>query len=117
MKLSAHFCSSEFSCRCGCGFQLVDPELIAVLERIRLHAGNPISINSGCRCSAHNKKVGGKDKSLHLSGKAADIVIKNMSPREVFSLLNQLYPENYGIGSYKTFTHIDVRAEPARWAE
>lgn len=116
MKLSAHFYASEFSCRCGCGFQLVDPELITVLENVRLHSRNPVSINSGCRCPAYNKKVGGKDNSLHLSGKAADIVIKNLSPREVYSLLNQLYPGVYGMGSYKTFTHIDVRAGFARWA-
>ena len=44
-----------------------------VLEPLRAHLGHPITINSGYRCSALNKAVGGVQNSFHMKGRAADI--------------------------------------------
>ena len=44
-----------------------------VLEPLRAHLGHPITINSGYRCPALNKAVGGVQNSFHLTGRAADI--------------------------------------------
>ncbi len=44
-----------------------------VLDPARERLGMPIIVNSGYRCRALNKAVGGSPTSQHLSGEAADI--------------------------------------------
>ncbi|MDF7670246.1 D-Ala-D-Ala carboxypeptidase family metallohydrolase [Orbaceae bacterium ESL0721] len=115
MQLSPHFKSSEFACRCGCGFDTVNPTLITVLEALRAYFGVPIIINSGCRCQTHNRAVGGVANSQHLLGNAADVVVKNIAPKLVADYLESCYPTCYGIGRYPNFTHIDVRTGRSRF--
>jgi len=114
--LSKHFSRKEFKCKCGCGFDTVDAELIKVLEIIHEHFGHElILIKSGCRCSGHNKAIGGSSGSMHLKAKAADFKIKRISPDSVWEFLVETFPGKYGIGRYDGFTHIDVRKRKARW--
>lgn len=44
-----------------------------LLDPIREMWGKPLHVNSGYRCPALNKAVGGKPTSQHLKGEAADI--------------------------------------------
>lgn len=44
-----------------------------VLDPLRDWYGKPIRVNSGYRCPALNKSVGGVANSQHLTGQAADI--------------------------------------------
>lgn len=55
------------------------------LERVRVALqGRPIHVNSGYRCVALNKKIGGAKNSRHMSGLAADIICPSFgSPLEV----------------------------------
>lgn len=115
MNISQHFRRSEFACRCGCGFDDVNLKLIEVLEDVRNHFNAPVYINSGCRCPQHNQTVGGKQNSQHVLGNAADIKVKGFTPKEVADYLASKYQDKFGIGRYKTFTHIDVRAITACW--
>lgn len=112
--LSEHFDRSEFACQCGCGQDTVDAELLAVLEEIRGMFG-PVTINSGNRCIAHNRAVGGGEKSQHLTGRAADIVVKDTTPAHVQDYIALSWPMQYGLGRYDDFTHIDTRTHKARW--
>lgn len=112
---SQYFSRQEFACRCGCGGDTVDAALLQVLEDARDHFQRPIQVNSGFRCDAHNEKEGGWPDSEHLKGKAADIVVVGWSPSEVQAYFKSKYRSTYGIGSYRTFTHIDVRERKARW--
>ncbi len=112
--ISTHFNRSEFSCQCGCGFDTVDAELIKILEKVRIHFGKPVKVNSGCRCENHNKSIGGTDKSQHKLGRAADIIVKGKSPEQVADFIDNAYPQ-CGMGTYSTFTHIDSRGIKARW--
>ncbi len=114
--LSRHFNRVEFKCSCGkCTDIAVDKELIDVLEGVRAHFGKPLIITSSHRCVEHNKRVGGRPNSMHLTGKAADIQVSRVEPLLVQDYLLNKYPEEYGIGKYVTFTHIDVRDYKARW--
>lgn len=113
--ISKHFNRSEFACKCGCGFDTVDIETLEVLEEVRTYFDKPVSINSACRCPDHNFKVGGSENSQHVKGRAADIVVAGIDPREVYSLLDRLYPDWFGLGSYDSFTHVDTRSNKARW--
>lgn len=110
-----YFKRSEFACNCGCGFSTVDYELAEVLDELREHFGQPITITSGCRCPSWNKKVGGEPKSKHMEGIAVDIQVRNINPNIVYSWLNSKYPNTYGLGLYSTWVHVDVREEKARW--
>ena len=44
-----------------------------VLDPARRKLGMPITVNSGFRCTVHNKTVGGVYNSQHVSGQAADV--------------------------------------------
>lgn len=113
--MNKYFKRGEFACKCGCGFSVVDVELLEVLTDVRKHFNLPITINSACRCEEHNKAVGGADGSKHKLGIAADIVVRGVSPNTVHEYLVNKHPGRYGIGKYNTFTHIDVRDGNARW--
>ena len=114
--LSPHFKEAEFACN-HCG-ELppngIPQNLIDALERIRVHYGVPVNINSGYRCRVHNWNVGGASSSLHLEGKAADFWMKGIDPAQVYCDIDNHWP-NGGLGKYNTFTHIDVRGYHARW--
>ncbi len=113
--INKYFSRDEFACKCGCGFSAVDVDLLAVLTDVRGHFDKAVKINSACRCPAHNKAVGGEDKSMHMFGMAADFVVVGVSPAKVYQYLTGLYPTTYGLGLYKTWVHLDVRRAPARW--
>ena len=111
--ISKNFSRSEMSCRCGCGFNTVDVELIAILEDLREHFDRPVRINSACRCEKHNKHVGGAKTSQHLIGRAADITVDDVSPIGVYTYLSDNL--SGGVGRYASFTHVDSRVNKARW--
>ena len=86
-----HFKKSEFACKCGCGFDEVDLNLVKLLEDIREHFGEkPLYISSGCRCAKHNKEVGGVQGSRHVLGKASDIYIQGISTQDLLNYCKQL---------------------------
>lgn len=126
-KISKNFYRSESACKCGCGFAVVDLELNSILEDLRAYFDNTslaygIEITSGCRCFYHNEKIqrekpGYKNwssKSYHMKGMANDIKVwakwgeKQLNPNAIYNYLNSKYSNKYGLGKYKTFTHIDV---------
>ena len=116
MQLSRNFTREEFKCNCGqCDYDTVDSKLIEVLQDIREKYDASVTVTSGNRCPEYNKEVGGSAKSQHIAGRAADIQVKSIAPFEVAQYLNWKYPDTYGIGDYKTFTHIDTRNGKARW--
>ena len=62
-----------------------------VLDPLREAFGGPISINSGYRCNALNRAVGGVISSQHLSGEAADITAGSISAnRTLYAMIRQL---------------------------
>ena len=115
-KVSANFNRSDFSCKCGCGLSSVSPALIVLLETVRNYFAASVHIKNACRCPAYNAIVGGSLWSQHLLGTAADISVEGHSPDEVAEWLEWQYHDKYGIGSYRTFTHIDVRPVRLRWS-
>ena len=114
--MTKNFSRAEFTCKCGCGSDDVNPKLVNALQKLRDKAGRAIIINDAVRCPKHNAEVGGVRNSQHILGSAADIRIEGMAPSKVADLAETI-PEfaNCGIGRYKTFTHVDVRGHRARW--
>tara|TARA_R110002126_G_scaffold3613_5_gene20778 strand:+ start:508 stop:864 length:357 start_codon:yes stop_codon:yes gene_type:complete len=114
-NISRNFSRSEFECGCGCGFSTADVKLVVLLEAVRERFKKPVRISSASRCPDHNKHVGGVKTSKHLQGIACDIQIKDVKPYDIYKFVDSYSPNNYGIGLYSTFTHIDVRKTKARW--
>ena len=120
MKLSENFNSEEFRCRCTVCEHSVEfvptLALLIALVDIRGHFDREVTITSAKRCVAHNTSVGGSSLSKHLEGIAADIVVDQVDPSEVYKYISELnYAHLLGIGSYNNFTHVDVRGYKARW--
>lgn len=62
-----------------------------ILDPLRFKYGKPIEVNSGYRCEALNKAVGGSKTSHHLFGLAADITGKSKIENEkLFNLAQEL---------------------------
>lgn len=122
--ISRNLSRKEFACPCGkCNKDTVDFQLAEVLQDVVNHFVTEygemlqisIRINSGHRCAEHNKAVGGSASSLHLDGRAADFIVKNVHPDEVADYLEAKYPNTFGIGRYRGRTHVDTRSGMARW--
>ena len=114
-KISTNFRVKEFACTDGSDPIFIDSDLVAVLQKIRTHFGKAVTITSAFRTPTRNKEVGGTTYSQHLYGMAADIKVNGVSPNEVAQYAEKLLPNRGGIGRYKNFTHIDVRANKSRW--
>ena len=106
-----NFKVSEFACKCGCGFNIIDQRVINMAQIIREALGVPVHVNSGCRCEKHNAKVGGVKGSVHTKGKATDLSC-SLGAQKMFETAKKLKAEgklpdlDYCI-RYKTFIHID----------
>ncbi len=110
--VSEHFSRHEFACKCGCGFQAVDTELIDIAELTRKIIG-PFTPDSVCRCVEHNKAVGGEPGSKHIFAMAMDI--QTDEPETLYEFFDSEFPGSHGLGIYDWGIHIDVRPEKARW--
>lgn len=53
--------------------------LLSYLDEVRSAFGAPIRISSGYRCKDLNEAVGGKEKSQHREGLAADLQVPELS--------------------------------------
>ncbi len=124
----------EFACKCGCGFDTVDIELVQALEKCadffdtkRDNCVVKIYITSGNRCESHNRSasVAGAANSQHIHARAADFKLKRVLPGSeeyidadaVADYLELKYPNKYGVGRYQGRTHVDIRAKAARWGK
>lgn len=119
--LTKNISRHEVACHCGCGLNTIDHEVVQIVQEVADHFASTrgiersvVIITSGARCTRHNKKVGGKLKSLHPKCRAIDFIIKGVSPLDVAAYLKGKYPSKYGIGEYKHFTHIDTKSGKAR---
>lgn len=102
-----YFDRSEFTCRCGCGLNLLQDSLSVRIDRARGVAGVPFVITSGTRCPVHNRKEGGSPDSAHLTGHAADIA--GVSPRERFLIVKGLIEAGFTrVGVYPWGVHCDT---------
>lgn len=114
--LSKNFRVREFRCRDGTDPIFVDLELVDILQKVRDHFDKAVAITSAFRTASHNKSVNGAAYSQHLYGRAADIKVSGVSPKDVAAYLETLLPNRGGIGVYSTWVHVDTRPVKARWA-
>ena len=106
IKLSKNFDDSEFVCPC-CNGGIISEILVDKLQQLRDLINKPIIISSGYRCQQYNKSIGGYSHSPHLTGEAADIKIRGISPIAIASIAQRI--PHIRIGIYPNHVHIDIR--------
>jgi uncharacterized protein YcbK (DUF882 family) len=118
MKLSEHFTLEEFirsdyATRNGIN-NTPSEEIIenlknlctVTLEPLRDIVKRPIQILSGYRCPELNTGIGGASNSQHLEGKAADIVVPQMSVDELFEIASKYVDYDQAIHEFSRWVHI-----------
>lgn len=105
-KISNHFHSTEFRCKCGCGVIKIDENLVNKLENVftKLNASKCI-ISSGYRCSKHDKRVGGSGYGQHTKGLAADCIYYDKEGKIIPS--KYVICAAYDLGQLKGMAKID----------
>lgn len=106
------------NCPCGCGAKVSSPATFILLEVIRAHFNEPVTITSGSRCKKYNPTVSTAEHSRHIEDDAVDIRVKNVPALEVYTWLSkQPYANLLGLAysAKHNFTHIDPRGYYARW--
>ena len=114
-KITTHFHSSEFKCKCGCGKIYIEKKLVDRLEKLfaKLNASKCI-ISSGYRCPKHDKNVGGNGKGQHTKGLACDCVYYDKNNKIIPSKIVICVAYDLdcfrGIAKIdKNYTHLDIR--------
>jgi uncharacterized protein YcbK (DUF882 family) len=95
----------------------VDETLVALLEAIREHVGQALTVNCGFRCRDHNAEVGGFLESNHMKGTAADVTNAKLRlnigrrAEEIGKFIRDFAgPGNGNVIYYPTrgFIHVDI---------
>lgn len=111
--LSKHFRAREFQTG-NSNIVIVSKLLLTTLETLRSKIGEPIYINSGYRTPEHNRAVGGSTLSYHMYGMAADIRADRHTPKQLYTILDELLEGWGGLEEHETFLHVDVRTKAWR---
>ncbi|WP_420465630.1 D-Ala-D-Ala carboxypeptidase family metallohydrolase [Panacagrimonas sp.] len=124
MRLSPHFhldemTASETAARHGIANEPNETEIRnlaclceEVLEPLRASIGRPIIVTSGFRCVELNRRLGSKDTSDHVAGRAADIKVHGLRPIEVCQRIADLeLPYRQLIHEFGAWTHVSIPAD------
>lgn len=105
-----YFTEKPWACKCGCGYDEIDPMLVVALNAARHKAGVPFVINSACRCPDYNMVQGGAYTSDHLTGQGVDIATPTSQMR--FRIIKALIKTGFTrIGVGGTFVHAGMRTD------
>lgn len=123
MQLTKNFHLDEFACHDGtpvpAAFVPNAQRLADNLQVLRDELNMPVTVVSGYRTPAHNRKVRGAKRSEHLDASAGDVKVVNLAPEIVHLTILRLIAEGRmeegGLGLYDGWVHYDVRGRKARW--
>lgn len=116
-QLTPHFNVGEFKCKCGGNHDTqLDESLVQKLEQLFSALNcSKIIVNSGYRCIAHDKNVGGNGYGQHTKGTAADIACYDKNGKKISSKIVCCAAQDIGFGGIAnidntyTVTHVDTR--------
>lgn len=78
---------SEFTCKCGCGQNKMDPQTLNRFDTLRAQFGKPLIVTSGYRCPEHNAKVSSTGRTgPHTTGQAADFAVDRVDAHKLLQI-------------------------------
>lgn len=104
-----YFKPDEFKMDVQPVFDHMDPDFLQLLDKCREDAGCNFIITSSFRTEAKNKRVGGSPNSMHLKGRAVDVLCLKSDDRAriVKAALNL----GLSVGVMQYAIHLDNREE------
>jgi uncharacterized protein YcbK (DUF882 family) len=105
-----YFKAEEFTCRCGCGTNLIDHAFVTKLDDLRHNLGFGLTISSGYRCPTHNARVSSTGRTgPHTTGQAADISVSHGRAYDVLQTAMMMKFSGIGINQKgaSRFIHLD----------
>lgn len=121
-----NFSPKEIACR-GTGMIVVTAEFMNKLQELRWRVG-PMYVNSACRSTSHNERVGGKKDSFHICDRdpgergqvgclAVDVVTADAQYRG--ELFRAAWDSGWSIGwnGPQKFLHLDRRIDIPGWRQ
>ncbi len=122
MQLTKNFNIYEFTCKDGTLVpkNLINnaQELAENLQVIRDYIDSELTLVSAFRTDSWNKKVGGAKNSEHKKAKAADLISKFLTPKQLHFIILKLIRigkiKDGGLSLYPSFVHYDI-GKSRRW--
>jgi hypothetical protein len=112
------FTAQNLGCRC-CGTVRLMPGFLGAFISLQEACGVKFTINSMCRCPAHNARVGGHPRSLHLTQNAGhgidgtcavDLALPEGHPHRQL-VWDTAWSRGWSIGNNPRFLHLDRRTD------
>lgn len=98
----------------------MDEEFMRRMQMLRNLYRKPMRITSGYRTESYNTKIGGAASSMHLQGKAADILVAGAEAYELIGLALTVGFKGVGVSQKgpwgSRFIHLDLRDKPTVWS-
>lgn len=118
-----YFSMAELACKCPCQQVKLDIRFAAALPMLRQEWGQPLTLNSVCRCPTHNNAVGGKINSYHLTANpaypvagtmAADIRWHDWAADKQRAFATLALARDWSVGLHQAFVHVDRRHDTGK---
>lgn len=111
--MTNYFSETEQCCPC-CGVINLAVGFLDALNELRATFGQPMKVNSMCRCEKHNTEVDGRPGSYHLISHswgccAVDISTNGWNGAKKWMFIELAMTRGFSIGFAKTFIHLDRR--------
>lgn len=107
--ISPYFKPVEFTCDGKPCLDKMDPDFLQKLVTLRERCDLPFTLNSSWRSPAKNARVGGASDSMHLRGRAVDILCT--SGRMRWEIVQQATAMGLSVGIMENAVHVDDRDE------
>ncbi len=100
------------------GYDNMDEQFVRKLDALREKFGKPMIITSGYRTEIYNDRIGGAPNSMHVKGKAADILVRGEDAYTIIGLAYMVGLKGIGVSQKgrNRFIHLDDRDEPMVWS-
>ena len=91
-------------------------EMAQKLDKIRDHFNRPIKVTSGYRPQMYNDFISGASRSSHLTGRAVDFVVKNVSAEDARDQICKMLDDlDIRLENHKgNWNHIDLDVSKSR---
>ena len=108
--ISPYFKPTEFTCDFKPALDNMTPVFLEKLVRLRDRCGFPFVLTSTYRSPAKNKRVGGAQNSMHLQGRAVDIMCISGAAR--WEIIRHATEMGLSVRVMERAIHVDDRESP-----